>query len=168
MVFMWLLKRDIMIEKENNRIETFCENKERIINERLMRKYFKALNTVKTKNKSLKRVLSGIFQRNLELDFYVAFGKIRNEEHIYERSLIQADIDEHQGEIDRINGKIAEEEKKIEVLKDRLTYKEDTLYERKILGLYMFFVKNIKSRYGSYIKRWRGKVKRENRVIEFA
>lgn len=39
----------------------------------------------------------------MELDFYVAFGKIRNEEHIYYRSLIQQDIDELQGEIDKVN-----------------------------------------------------------------
>lgn len=29
-------------------------------------------------NKKLKRTMGGIFERNLELDFYVAFGKIKN------------------------------------------------------------------------------------------
>jgi hypothetical protein len=36
------------------------------------------------------------------------------------------------------------------------------------LGLYNFFVKNIKCKYSSIIKRWRDRVKREKRVLEFA
>jgi hypothetical protein len=53
-------------------------------------------------------------------------------------------------------------------LKERLSYKQDTLAERKILGLYNFFVRNIKYKFGSYIKKWHERVKRENRVLEFA
>ena len=33
--------------------------------------------------------MNSIFERNLELDFYVAFGKIRNEEHLYYQGLIK-------------------------------------------------------------------------------
>lgn len=58
--------------------------------------------------KRLKRVLGGVFERNFELDFYVAFGKIRNEEHIYYRGLIQADINEIQGQISTIDAGAAE------------------------------------------------------------
>ena len=31
------------------------------------------------RNRRLKRAMGGVFERNLELDFYTAFGKIRNE-----------------------------------------------------------------------------------------
>lgn len=43
----------------------------------------------KTRNRKIKQLMAGIFDRNLEIDFYTAFGKIREEEHIYNRSLIQ-------------------------------------------------------------------------------
>jgi len=38
----------------------------------------------------------------MELDFYVAFGKIRNEEHLYYRGLIKADTDELQDQINTV------------------------------------------------------------------
>jgi len=56
----------------------------------------------KENNSRLKRVLGGIFYRNMELDFYVAFGKIRNEEHLYYRGLIKADTDELQDQINTV------------------------------------------------------------------
>lgn len=67
------------------------------MNTRLLKKAFKSFEANKKNNSRLKRVMGGIFGRNLELDFYVAFGKIRNEEHLYFRGLIQDDIDEGQG-----------------------------------------------------------------------
>ena len=39
-------------------------------------------------------------------------------------------------------------------LKEKLSYKQDTLAERKVLSLYTFFVKNIQRKFGSYLKRW--------------
>lgn len=62
----------------------------------------------KDRCKGLKRTLGGIFERNLELGFYVGFGKIRNEEHIHYRGLIQDEIDEFQGQIDQVNSEAAE------------------------------------------------------------
>lgn len=50
-----------------------------MINTRLLKKGFKGFQINKDKNSRLKRVMGGIFYRNFELDFYVAFGKIRNE-----------------------------------------------------------------------------------------
>ena len=65
-----------------------------MINLRLCKKGIKGLQITKENNARLKRVMGGIFYRNAELDFYVAFGKIRNEEHLYFRGLIQDDINE--------------------------------------------------------------------------
>ena len=62
--------------------------------------------------------------------------------------------------IDKVNEQTKGEEDKISELKEKLSYKEDTLVERKILGLYNFFVKNVKIKYGSIIKRWRDRVRR--------
>jgi hypothetical protein len=68
-----------------------------MINLGLCRKAFKGFKMAKDNNARLKRVMGGIFYRNMELDFYVAFGKIRNEEHLHYRGLIQANLDELQG-----------------------------------------------------------------------
>lgn len=68
--------------------------------------------------------MGGIFERNLELDFYVAFGKIRNEEHLYYRSLIQHDTDQLQEEINKVETQTAEENERIQTLKNRLSDKE--------------------------------------------
>jgi hypothetical protein len=50
----------------------------------------KSLQTHREKHRHFRRVIDGIFERNLELEFYVAFGKIRNEEHLHNRAQIQA------------------------------------------------------------------------------
>lgn len=46
--------------------------------------------------------------------------------------------------------------------------KQDILEERKILGLYQFFVKNIKTKFRKYLRMWRDRVKEEDRVYDFA
>jgi hypothetical protein len=77
-VFLWLLKKELIDDKESTRIENFVQGREKLISDRLCKKALKAFEINRSNNKRLKRVMGGIFERNLELDFYVAFGKIRN------------------------------------------------------------------------------------------
>lgn len=68
--------------------------------------------------------MSGIFNRNLELDSYVAFGVIRNIEHLQNRSQIQTDINNVKTEIDNRNTIAISEEELTKVLVSRLQDKE--------------------------------------------
>jgi hypothetical protein len=45
----------------------------------LLKSSLKGFQLNRERCKRIKRVMGGIFDRNFELDFYVAFGKIRNE-----------------------------------------------------------------------------------------
>ncbi len=64
--------------------------------------------------------MSGIFNRNLELDSFIAFGVIRNIEHLQARSQIKSDIDNIKTEIDNRNAIAASEEELTKILVNRL------------------------------------------------
>lgn len=73
--------------------------REELIHRNIYKTVLKGFKFVIDRNRRVRRVLSGIFARNLELDSYLAFGKIRNVDHINNRAEIQSKIDEVRTEI---------------------------------------------------------------------
>jgi hypothetical protein len=61
MVFIWLLKQDQYQIKEQLRIDTFVEEKERKINHAICKRVLNAFKLVIERNRKIRRVMGGIF-----------------------------------------------------------------------------------------------------------
>lgn len=65
LVFFWILKEDKRQITQETRIESFVEGKERKINEKYCRKALKGFQMNRDRNRRFRRVIGGIFERNL-------------------------------------------------------------------------------------------------------
>lgn len=57
------------------------EEKEKIIHTKLLKNAINGFRSNVDRNRRFRRVIGGIFSRNLELDYYAAYARIRNVEH---------------------------------------------------------------------------------------
>lgn len=167
-VFMWELRQRMETQKLEARREHTVELMYGKYERRLQRLAIQGLAWTVARNQRMKRILTFVVNRNDELKAHASYCFLK-------RLLVQQKDDQLRKEfeadtlrLNSTNQTIEVTEARVAVLTERLKQRTKTMSDRNIIACKLFFTRSIRNYVMHYVDRWRSKLNREKRVLNFA